>query len=63
MSYFTNQNVEKFIMLMHILCLLLFKDTLKVFDDFKNKQKSVWSNVHTCIETKHKCYRKSLRTK
>ena len=23
----------------------LFKDILKAFDDFKNKQKSVWSNV------------------
>ena len=23
----------------------LFKDTLKAFDDFKNKQRSVWSNV------------------
>ena len=22
-----------------------FKDTLKVFNDFKNKQKCVWSNV------------------
>ena len=30
-----------------------FKDTLKAFDDFKNKQKSVWSNafwyVKVCI--------------
>ena len=25
--------------------LLSLKDTLKAFDDFKNKQKSVWSNV------------------
>ena len=25
--------------------ILYFKDKLKVFDDFKNKQKSVWSNV------------------
>ena len=31
----------------------LFKDTLKAFDDFKNNQKSVWSNafwyVKVCI--------------
>ena len=28
-------------------CLMrdVFKDTLKGFDDFKNKQKSAWSNV------------------
>ena len=25
--------------------LLEFKETLKTFDDFKNKQKSLWSNV------------------
>ena len=25
--------------------LFVFKDALKAFDDFKNKQRSVWSNV------------------
>ena len=27
-----------------------FKDTLKAFDDFKNKQKSVWSNVYGYVK-------------
>ena len=26
-------------------CNAVFKDTLKAFNDFKNKQKNVWSNV------------------
>ena len=29
--------------------LLCFKDTLKAFDDFKNKQKSVRSHVFWCV--------------
>ena len=27
----------------------VLKDILKAFDDFKNKQKSVWSNVKVCL--------------
>ena len=27
-----------------------FKDTLKALDDFKNKQKSVWSNVFLYVK-------------
>ena len=50
----------------------LIKDTLKAFDDFKNKQKSVWSNFFwyikvvysesvfntLCIAIKHICEKK-----
>ena len=41
-----------------------FKDTLKAFDDFKNKQKNVWSNifwsVKVCIFSKCIQYTKWL---
>ena len=28
-----------------------FKDTLKAFEDFKNKQQSVWSNVFWYVKS------------
>ena len=38
---------------------ILFKDTLKAFDDFKNKQKSIWSNVFWYVKV---CiYRKCIQ--
>ena len=54
-----------------------YKDTMKAFDNFKNKQESVWSNVFDIlkyiysesvfnalyIEIKHNCYKKFLQTK
>ena len=34
----------------HISLHCILKDTLKAFDDFKNKQKSVWSNVFRYVK-------------
>ena len=33
-----------------MLCTLMFKDTLKAFHDFKNKQKRVWDNVFWSVK-------------
>ena len=61
-KYFTHnvrwKNIYAFVQLNHVIhprhlyCSVMLHDTLKAFDDFKNKQKNVWSNVFWQIKVR-----------